>query len=111
MYYFIYSSLMPTTLNSQVLKKRALLTYSILKGMTIDVGRIINEEIHTMVNAGVKTQSIRFTSLILELCYRAKVIPHRNLSEAVPACLPLSVLHLLHSLLPSQPREKGVSVH
>lgn len=46
---------MPATLNSEMLKKRVLLTYAIMNGMMVDVGKIINAEIHVMVDARTKT--------------------------------------------------------
>lgn len=49
-HYFIYTQIMPSTLNSVVTKKRVFLTYAILKGVNIVVGKIINEEIHSLVN-------------------------------------------------------------
>lgn len=102
----VCSRLMPVTLNFEVLKKRTLLTYAILKGNTMDVRRITNVEIDAILNAGAKTQSIGFSSLILELYYLANVVPCSNLSESVPCLLHSSLPSLLHLPHQSQPREK-----
>ena len=40
-YYFVATRLLPTVVNSEVLKPRAILTYAILKGMLVDVSQII----------------------------------------------------------------------
>lgn len=74
---------MPTTLNCIVLKKRALLVYTILKRMTIDVGKIINTGIHALVNSKTKTQSMGFPYLIYTLCIQARVVGSCKLLDRV----------------------------
>ena len=44
-YYFVGARLMPTVTNSEVRKERAFLTYTIMKGIKVNVGRIIYREI------------------------------------------------------------------
>lgn len=99
---------MPATLNSEVVKKRALVTYAILKGMTIDVGRIINAEIYAMVYAKTKTQSIECFSLILELFNLAKVILYSNPSNVVAHFPTLMFATFITSFTPkTTKRQKG----
>lgn len=81
---FVSARIMPTYVNSEVAKKRALLVYAILKGMTIDVGKIINYELHAATNARSKTQSIGFPSLIRHMCMKAHILGERDPSELVP---------------------------
>lgn len=53
-YKFRCTRIMPTILNFNVLNKWALLTYVILKGMLVDVGKVINTEIDARVDARSK---------------------------------------------------------
>lgn len=102
----VCSHMMPTTLNFEVLKKSTLLACAVLKGNMIDVRKITNVEIDAILNARAKTQSIGFSSLILELYYLANIIPCSNLSESVPCLLHSSLPSLLHLPHQSQPRDK-----
>lgn len=59
---------MPATSHGVVAKRRVLFIYAIRQGLTINVGRDINEEIKAMKNPKKKTQAIGFPSLISQLC-------------------------------------------
>lgn len=92
---FVYSKIIPTTLNSRVPKKRAILTYAILKGITIDVGKIVNVEIHTLVNLRAKIESKGFSYLIHALCRQPNVEESGDSLNIFP---PNQFLRLLPSL-------------
>ena len=66
-YYFIAARLLPTVVNSEVLKHRAILTYAILKGMLVDVGQIIYLEMRTGREARAQCTSFGFPALIYGL--------------------------------------------
>lgn len=70
-YYVVRTRLIPTTLNSTVVKNGALFTYVILKRTMIDVEKIINVDIHALVNLRTKTQFLGFLYLICTLCSQA----------------------------------------
>ena len=59
-YYFIAARLLPTVVNSEVLKHRVILTYAILKGMLVDVGQIIYLEMRTGREARAQCTSFGF---------------------------------------------------
>ena len=63
MYYFVASRLLPTIVNSQVQKQRVYLTYALLKGWQVDVGRVIQNEMLTIL-ANNTWHSMGFPALI-----------------------------------------------
>ncbi|KMQ72772.1 hypothetical protein BPMI_04503c [Candidatus Burkholderia pumila] len=73
-HHLIGCRIMPFRMNSQVQKKRAWLTCAILLRKSVDVGKIIHDEINGMVGSEVrKTQALGFPALITSLCHRAGV--------------------------------------
>ncbi|KAK8306302.1 hypothetical protein V6Z12_D03G118600 [Gossypium hirsutum] len=70
-YHFLKSRLMPSTHNTTVSNERILLLHSIIKGRTINVGRIIFQEVHHCVKKDAG--SLNFPSLITTLCKTANV--------------------------------------
>lgn len=52
--------LMPATSHSVVSKRQVFLLYAISKGLTINVGKVINEEMRAITNPKKKTQPIGF---------------------------------------------------
>lgn len=65
-YKFVCARIMRSTLDSVVTKKKALLIYATLKGMKINVGKIINEEIHALAKSSTM-QVLGFPHLIYGL--------------------------------------------
>ena len=72
-YYFVAARLMPTVTNSEVRKKRAFLTYAIMKGIKVDVGRIIYREIRGSLTSQQSQTSLGFPALILSLATAAGI--------------------------------------
>ena len=72
-HYFIYAKLLPSGNTYEVKKERAILNYAIQKGLSIDVGRIIETSILDWLRGGT-TGGLGHASLIYALC-TAKNIP------------------------------------
>ncbi|KAJ7971626.1 putative S-locus lectin protein kinase family protein [Quillaja saponaria] len=68
-YYFLLGNILPTSNASDVTRDRALLLYAIMKGMNIDVGKIIRSAI--LQSANGKHLGLCFLFLITELCFAA----------------------------------------
>ena len=68
--YFVCQKMMPATHFSDVTADKAVLIYAILRGMSIDVGRVVfDSNIHTIR----KKLGLYFPSLITQLCLDAGV--------------------------------------
>ena len=63
-YYFVAARLMPTVVNSEVQRSRAILTYAILRGLTVDVGRVINSDMRVDIDPRGRQYSFGFPALI-----------------------------------------------
>lgn len=64
---------MPSSYVLEVIKSREVLLFAIVKGKSIDVGRVINRSISTALKCG-STDGLPHTSLIYGLCRNAGVI-------------------------------------
>ena len=93
-YYFVAARLLPTVVNSEVLKHRALLTYAILKGMLVDVGQIIYLELRTGREARAQCTSFGFPALIYGLTRAAGYVAPTLGAVVVKNKAPIS-FHLL----------------
>ncbi|KAJ7959643.1 putative S-locus lectin protein kinase family protein [Quillaja saponaria] len=71
-YYFMLANVLPSRYASDVTKERAILLYTIIQGMTINIGRIIHSSMLQAANRG--HLGIWFPLLIIELCHGASVI-------------------------------------
>lgn len=69
--HFICSRLMPTKGQSSITLSRARLNYAIQKGLTIDVGKVINRYI--IETCDRTRRDLAFTGLITDLCAKANV--------------------------------------
>lgn len=81
---------MPATSHSVVAKNKPLLLYAMSKGLSINVGRVINEEMCDITNLKKKTQAIGFPFLITQLCLKAGLNTITYLAERVPLMSVLS---------------------
>lgn len=80
---FISAQLMPSGHTSKVSWDRAVLIYTILKGGSIDIDGIINNQIKNAIR-GSRTSSYCFPNLITELCRESRVMWPEGL-EILPA--------------------------
>ena len=71
-HYFISATLLPSGNTYEVTKERAILNYAILKGFSIDVGKIIERSIMDRLKGGT-TGGLGHPSLIYALCVAAGV--------------------------------------
>ncbi|KAK5775529.1 hypothetical protein PVK06_043428 [Gossypium arboreum] len=79
-FYFIRFSLMPSSHRTTISLERMVLLYSILIGMTIDVGKIILRE---MQNCPVRLSSqAYFPFTITILCLKAKILANQRVQES-----------------------------
>ncbi|MDV3143348.1 MAG: hypothetical protein Q8761_02865 [Sweet potato little leaf phytoplasma] len=70
--HFIKNLLMPTTHHNTIFIERVMFLYSIMKGLEINIGSIIREEI---LSCGRKrVEKLFFGSLITQLCHRVKIV-------------------------------------
>ena len=100
-YYFVAARLMPTVTNSQVRKERALLTYAIMRGVRIDVGRVIHQEIMAALETKRCKWSLGFPGLIYSLAIAAGVDPPSSTSSRLQPRKIIS-LDLYHQPQPPQ---------
>lgn len=68
--YFVAARLMPVNVNSEVLKRCALLTYAIMTNK--DVGYVINQEFYAMIAKTKWKDSVGFSAVITTLCLKAR---------------------------------------
>ncbi|MFQ6667292.1 hypothetical protein Gotur_033364 [Gossypium turneri] len=76
-FYFVRYTFMPISHSSTISMERMLLLYAILTEKSINVGKIILEEIHDCSKK--KAGSAYFPSLITSLCLKARVKTQANL--------------------------------
>ena len=65
---FLKSRLMPTTHTTTVSQERLMLSYVIVRGLSIDVGSIIKKEIWDYAIKNYKAATLLFPSLIISIC-------------------------------------------
>ena len=65
---FLKSRLMPTTHTTTISQDRLILLYAIVKGLAIDVGKIIKKEIREFTTREQKSAAFLFLSLIIGIC-------------------------------------------
>lgn len=65
---FLKSRLMPTTHTTTISQDRLILLYAIVKGLAIDVGKIIKKEIREFTTRKQKSVVFLFPSLIIGIC-------------------------------------------
>lgn len=75
-HHFIKNRLMPTTLNNTISVARVMLLYSIMKGLELNIGSIIREEI--LSYGRKRAGKLFFGLLITQLCQRAKILPGKD---------------------------------
>lgn len=70
---FLKSRLMRTTHTTTVSQDRLILLYAIVKGLTIDVGKIVEQEIRECATKKQKSIALLFFSLITGICEVSRV--------------------------------------
>ena len=65
---FLKSRLMPTTNTTTISQDRLILLYAIVKGLAINVGKIIEQEIKKCATKKQKSATLLFPSLISGIC-------------------------------------------
>ncbi|PON63612.1 hypothetical protein TorRG33x02_275910, partial [Trema orientale] len=74
-HYFISDKLFPSSSYSGVTKERVVLSYAILKGLTVDVGKVIqSSKLH--IARGSTVVGLGHSTLIYELCRQTDVPTH-----------------------------------
>ncbi|PON97548.1 hypothetical protein TorRG33x02_067500 [Trema orientale] len=82
MHYFISIKFLPSSSFSEVTNERAILNYAILKGLSIDVGKIIQHNISHILK-GTINGGLAHPSLIYGLCRQADVPTRPDASPSV----------------------------
>lgn len=70
---FLKFRLIPTTYATTISHERLIVLYAILKGLPIDVGKIINREIRECAIKKQKMTALLFSSLIISICVVSEV--------------------------------------